>query len=235
MLYVLPWGQMSFWGEFSCPICLSNSSDIRLYSLFAFIGPHNYFILSILTGSLLGNGSAEFFNNSTRICFNLEAPHTPYLFWFHSLIYLQGYTPYPTPTLNPRLGKYGKIRHIMRFHTYSYSSFNWIHDSWYNGKIKRIPDTPIIEKYLSPLTLTIWLMHDGAKVSTGLKFYTNGFRLSDVERLSLLLHLKFNLFTNIQSAGRPDQYIIFLPNKEIEKLKQIVGPYLHPTMKYKLY
>jgi ubiquinol-cytochrome c reductase cytochrome b subunit len=240
--YVLPWGQMSFWGELYCPICLS--TNLNLYCLIPFIlpktnsckriGPHNFLILSIIFGTLLGDGFAEKHGNGTRIRFYQEGSHKNYLLWLYSVINNYGYTSDKLPVIQTRLGNYGKIRYIIRFNTYTYSSFNWIHNCWYKDKIKIVPDIDVLDIYLSPLALTIWLMDDGAKVSSGLKFCTNSFILSDVENLSLLLNKKYNLFTSVQSAGVPNQYIIYVPKKSMENLKKIVGPYLHVSMKYKL-
>jgi ubiquinol-cytochrome c reductase cytochrome b subunit len=72
-----------------------------------------------------------------------------------------------------RLGVKGKLRKIVRFSTWTYTSFNWIHDIWYKDGIKRVPDC--IDLYLTPLALAIWVMDDGCKVNKGLKFSTNSF------------------------------------------------------------
>lgn len=98
MLYVLPYGQMSLWGESNCPTC----SEF-IYSIFASfvfiaiyysptltakrvratvrIGPHDKDILSIIYGSLLGEGQAEYRMSGfgTRISFVQESNHEQYL------------------------------------------------------------------------------------------------------------------------------------------------------------
>jgi len=197
------------------------------------IGPHNYLILSIIFGTLLGDGFAEKHGNGTRIRFYQEHSHKDYLLWLHSIINDLGYTSDIQPVIHTRLGNYGKIRYILRFNTYTYSSFNWIHNSWY-GKtnIKSLPDLDLLDIYLSPLALAIWLMDDGAKVSSGLKFCTNYFTLLEVHNLSLILNKKYELFTTVQSDL--NQYIIYVPKKSIDKLTNIVKPFLHISMKYKL-
>jgi ubiquinol-cytochrome c reductase cytochrome b subunit len=43
------------------------------------IGPHNYEILTIIFGSLLGDAHAEKHGNGTRICFYQESSHKNYL------------------------------------------------------------------------------------------------------------------------------------------------------------
>lgn len=236
---------MSFWGELNCLKCISiNFNNLNLYSILPFIlpktksykriGPHNFFILSLIFGTLLGDGYAEKHGNGTRIRFYQEGSHKDYLLWLHYLISSHGYTSEIMPIIQTRLGRFGRIRYVIRFNTFTYSSLNWIQNCWYNNNIKVVPDINILNVYLTPLALAIWIMDDGAKVSSGLKFCTNSFILSDVEKLSLLLNQKYKLFTTVQSAGFPNQYIIYVPKKSIETLNKIVGPYLHSSMKYKL-
>jgi ubiquinol-cytochrome c reductase cytochrome b subunit len=234
---------MSFWGELYCPTCLS----IQFYSLpfilshtrnHKRIGPHDFFILSLIFGSLLGDGYAEKHGNGTRIQFSQEGSHSQYLLWLYSIIANRGYTSNITPKLQTRLGKYGKLRHIIRFKTYTFTSFNWIHDCWYkfydNKYIKILPSSTDLDMFLSPLALAIWIMDDGGRVSSGLKLATNHFLLSEVQILSSFLNNKYDLATTIQSTSTPNKFIIYVPKKKIEKLNEIVKPYIHPSMKYKL-
>jgi ubiquinol-cytochrome c reductase cytochrome b subunit len=134
--YVLPYGQMSLWGEF-CPKCVYNN-NFELSSLLLSkirstnrIGVHNYDILSIIFGSLLGDAQAEKHGNGNRITFYQENTHKYYLLWLHNLISSKGYCNENIPVLQTRLGKYGKLRKIIRFKTFTYSSLNWIQECWY--------------------------------------------------------------------------------------------------------
>jgi ubiquinol-cytochrome c reductase cytochrome b subunit len=235
---------MSFWGEFIFPKCVSIYEFPHLiggYLPFILpgargprrIGPHNYYILSIIFGALLGDGYAEKHGNGTRIRFYQEGSHKDYLLWLHSLIVSHGYASDITPVLSTRLGNSGKIRYVIRFNTYTFSSFNWIHECWYGANnIKVVPSC--IDQFLSPLALAIWLMDDAGKVSSGLKFCTHSFLLSDVQKLSFLLNQKYDLSTRVHSAGFLNQYVIYVPKGAIIRLNRIVEPYLHPSMKYKL-
>jgi hypothetical protein len=93
--YVLPYGQMSLWGELVCPICKLKSLIIINFNLISYslclpfsmpkiksnkrIGPHNSNIIEFIFGSLLGDGFAEKRLNSTRIHFYQEGSHSAYL------------------------------------------------------------------------------------------------------------------------------------------------------------
>lgn len=294
--YVLPYGQMSFWGYpylapnaniihiniFQMLECLSkiyydyfpifnefpyeykniyllnafyststfkelsynynflNKSDLNIEKKFRLrankrIGPHNKEILSIIYGSLLGDGYAErrIKGNGTRISFYQESSHMSYLIWLHSLISELGYCNNVIPKITTRLGNKGKIRKIIRFNTWTYSSFNWIHDFWYVDGIKVIPKN--INEYLNPLALAIWISDDGSKVNKGIKLCTNSYTYSECLFLTEVLYKNFNLKSSIQSSGIKNQYIIYIWKESMDNLRDIILPYVHSSMKYKLY
>jgi ubiquinol-cytochrome c reductase cytochrome b subunit len=198
------------------------------------IGPHNIDILSIIFGTLLGDGHAEKRVNGTRISFYQEGSHKTYLLWLHYLISNLGYCNSTEPKLQKRLGIKDKIRYVIRFKTWTYSSFNWIYDLFYINNVKIVPS--ILGIFLTPLALAIWIMDDGTKVGEGLKLCTNSFSFADCNFLVKLLHENFNLKASVQSAGakNKEQYHIYIWKESIPLLKEIVGPYIHPSMKYKL-
>lgn len=196
------------------------------------IGPHNYDIISILMGSLLGDAHAEQHGNGTRICFQQEHFNSQYLIWLHNYISNLGYCSDTTPKITTRLGNGGKMIYISRFKTYTFSSFNWIHTAFYNENIKIVPQN--IEEYLSPLALAIWIMDDGGKVSSGLKIATNNFSLNEVEFLAKILRNKYNLKTSIIKTGSLNQYNLYISKSSMNDLVEIIKPYLHNSMYYKL-
>lgn len=198
------------------------------------IGPHNIDILSLIYGSLLGNGHAEKRpkGNGTRITFYQESSHVEYLLYIHKLLAELGYSSKTIPTISTRLGKGGKVRKIIRCRTWSYSSFNWIHDLWYKNNIKRVPYN--LEQYLTPLALAIWIMDDGTKSGKSLKFSTNCFTYEDCTKLINILYKKYNLKSSINSAGPPNQYVIYIWKESMLDLIKIVEPYILPSMKYKI-
>jgi hypothetical protein len=117
------------------------------------IGPHNYEILSIIIGSLLGDGSMEKDGNGSRFSFYQAKKNGEYLLWLHKIISNLGYSKKNIPLIQTRIGKNGNLCYYYRFRTYTYSSFNWIYDYFYPSNRKIIPRS--IENYLSPLALAI--------------------------------------------------------------------------------
>lgn len=258
-MYVLPYGQMSFWGLDLSLICnfnisilesflsWSDTNDLTFIPIITTkgnqvnriraeyrIGPHNLEILSIIYGTLLGDSHAErrVSGNGTRISFYQEANHAEYLLWLHNKFASQGYCNTLTPKISTRLSKGGKIRKTIRFHTFTYSSFNYIHEDWYFKGIKILPYN--IETYLTPLALAVWIMDDGARVGSGLKLCTNCFTFEDTTRLVLIINKLYGLKSSVQSAGHLNQHIIYIWSESMVKLRQLVKPYMVSSMLYKL-
>lgn len=198
------------------------------------IGPHNKLVLDIIFGSLLGDGHAErrIQGNGTRITFYQEATHVSYLLWLHNLFSELGYCNLNIPKIQTRLGKKGVVRKIIRFRTWTFSSFNWVYDLWYINGVKVIPSN--IGEFLTPLALAIWICDDGGKVSQALKLSTNSYTYSECLFLVSVLYDNFKLKASVQSAGVIDQYHIYIWKESMPLLREIVLPYVHSSMKYKL-
>lgn len=249
--YVLPYGQMSLWGEKFCLKCdylcnlimlfivfiviyLSNNKIAKRIRADARIGPHNFDILSIIYGSLLGDSHAErrLGDNGTRIGIYQEANHSEYLLWLHHKIATAGYCNPSVPKMNKRLGSEGKIRHIIRFHTYTYTSWNQIHVDWYLNGIKRVPKD--IYKYLTPLALTVWICDEGGRVGSGLKLSTNSFSFEDTTRLALVLHDLYGIKSSVQKTGVEGQFNLYIWSESMQIVRDLVKPYMVSSMLYKL-
>ncbi|RYE15720.1 MAG: hypothetical protein EOP34_02055 [Rickettsiales bacterium] len=148
-LYVLPWGQMSFWGEINCPTCIalysilsSSILSVKISTmLIPFnkpstksvkrIGPHNKDVYSIIFGSLLGDGYAEKRAGGTRIQFAQENSHGAYALWLAQRLADAGYRSTQPLEISTRLGVGGKVRFLYRFRTYTFSSFNVFYEMFY--------------------------------------------------------------------------------------------------------
>lgn len=245
--YVLPYGQMSLWGIktpqmykldlfiiFITIINLSTNIVSKKIRGIYRIGPHNTNILSLIYGSLLGDAHAEIrlLGAGTRISFFQEDSHVKYMYYLHNILSRAGYCNDKLPIVRQRLGIKGKVRKVVRFSTWTYTSFNNIHEEWYIKGKKCVPNN--INLYLTPLALAFWIMDDGAKVGKGLKFSTNSFTYNECVYLANLLHKKYNLKASVQSAGSKDQYIIYIWKESMKDLSEIVSPYIIPEMKYKI-
>lgn len=143
-----------------------------------------------------------------------------------------GYCNATIPKVQTRLGIKGSLRYILRFHTYTYTSLNSLHDDWYNNGIKRVPVN--IAEFLTPLALAVLIMDDGTRIRSGLKLCTNSFTYEDCKRLSSILFDKYQLKVTVQSAGVPNQYNIYIKTNSMSLLRNMVRPYMVSSMLYKL-
>jgi hypothetical protein len=92
----------------------------------------------------------------------------------------------------------------------------------------------MVENFLSPLALAVWNLVDGCIISSGLKIASNSFSKIEVLRLCNILQKNFNLKAKIISAGKPNQYNFYISKYPIETLTGNVGPYMQPSIYYKL-
>jgi len=199
------------------------------------IGPHNEDILSVIIGSLLGDAYAnKRSGEGVRICYRQSIQHKEYLFWLYTFFYNRGYTSNLQPRQYTRTLqiKEGKIYYGYEFNTFTFRSFSWIHGIFYKNGRKVIPQN--IYEYLTPLALAVWIMDDGGWTNYGIRIATNSFKLKEVELLQDVIKSKYNLETTIQKIYIKDQYSIYIKKQSVNNLRNIVGPYIHFSMLYKL-
>jgi ubiquinol-cytochrome c reductase cytochrome b subunit len=182
--------------------------------------------------------------NGSRFAFYQEKTNGEYLLWLHQVISSLGYCKPEIPVIQTRKGTNGQIRYFYRFRTYTYSSFNWIYEQFYPKGLLGVPmplETQrkvvpqIIDQYLSPLALAVWIMDDATlHKNKGLRFCTNCFTLKEVQYLASVLEKKYGLNTSIHKTGVVNQYGLYIPKSSMADLTKIVKPHIHPTMLYKL-
>lgn len=194
------------------------------------IGPHDHAVICFLFGALLSDAYAERHGNGTRIVQQQESKNREFISWYHKFLYIKGYTS-SNIEIKTRIGKNSKKIFYIKCNTWTYTSFNWIHESFYKNSIKIVPINQ--EEYLSPLTLAIWIMGDGSKVSGGCKQSTNSFTKSDCEKICILQKKKYNIYATVNSAGTSNQWVIYIWKKSMSTLISIVKPYMVKSMLYK--
>jgi uncharacterized membrane protein YgcG len=195
------------------------------------IGPHNEEILSVIIGSLLGDAYANARTiEGTRICYRQSERHIKYLLWLYDFFYTKGYCS----NLKPRKSLV-KTKNISfyryEFNTFTFRSFNWIHKLFYKKGKKYI--NPKIGQYLTPLALAIWIMDDGCWIGkSGVRIATNCFNIEEVKFLRNMLINIYKLNCTIQNID--DRYSIYITKESIPKLRNILLPFMHNSMRYKL-
>ena len=194
------------------------------------IGPHHEDVISVLVGSLLGDGHAERLQSGgIRFRFRQQVKHKEYILWLYDFFNKRGYCTNNLPVLYEQ--KYGdKIYQSYRFGTYGFSSWMWLYKLFYtNSKIKVVPEN--IADLLTPLVLAIWIMDDGTW-KPGVRIATNCFTKQEVELLALALETKFNLKCTLQKNNNKHQ--LYIKQGSLPLLKKLILPYMVPSMLYKL-
>lgn len=199
------------------------------------IGPHNIDIISLIVGSTLGDSHLEKRNKGigTRVIFEQSNKNVEYLMWFHQYLSSRGYCRKEKPVLHKRIKEHGQIFYHYRINSYRYTSFNWIREMFYleNGR-KIIPME--IKEYLTPLALAIWFMDDGSKLGTGARIATNGYELSELESIIIILKEKYNLDARYHKGAINKGHTIYIPSKSMKLFSSLVKPHMLPSMLYKL-
>ena len=199
------------------------------------IGAHNIDIISIIVGSVLGDSHLEK-RLGTRIIFEQSNKNVEYLMWFHSYLSSRGYCNPKKPKLHKRIKKNGEIFFHYRINTYTFSSFNWIHEMFYTlqeGKyVKIIPSN--IENYLTPLALAIWFSDDGSKLGKGAKISTNCFKPNEILHICDILYKKYNITCSLNSGGVNKGHTLYIWTKSMPTFSKLIKPLMLPSLHYKL-
>jgi len=201
------------------------------------IGPHDQDVISIIVGSLLGDGYGnKRFVEGTRLCFRQSIIHKNYLFWLYKFFNERGYCSNLEPRIYCRILKYDRAKskkyYGYEFNTYTFRSFDWIHKMFYKKGKKYINRNLGI--YITPLALSIWISDDGGWTGNGVRIASYSFTLKEVEYLIDVLFNNFGLICNVQKIKTNNQYSIYIQSKSISNLRNIVLPHLHESMLYKI-
>ncbi len=126
-----------------------------------------------------------------------------------------------------------------RLKTLSLPVFNQYHNLFYvfdeiNKKwIKRVPENII--DILSPIVLAHLVIGDGnyqPKAKT-VRIYTNAYTVEEVRRLGEAISIKYNIYVGIRH-DRKDQYILAIGARELKKFQELINPYIHDSIKYRI-
>lgn len=183
----------------------------------------------IIVGLALGDGHLETSNNGRT--YKLKVEHCiqqkEYIDW----LYKQFQNWVRTP---PKLKFKNENPFSYHFSTYSHELLRFYGELFYSSKRKILPD--IIGEIMTPLSLAIWFMDDGSLKSKRHNTYiihTLGFRRNELERIQEVLKSKFKIETRLHKQKQ--KYLrLYILSKSAEKFRNIVLPYIIPSLRYKL-
>lgn len=183
---------------------------------------------NVTNGVLLGDGNLQTFTNppqSYRL--RLVSKYEPYINHLYSI-----YQPWIGTGIkqNPKTKVY-------YFNTLTQPELMPFGQDFYSTGPKTLPLRSRLEEILRPETIAYWYMDDGSlkdKKSKGLRICTDGFSLSEVDSLCLILEKKYDIICHSYLNRPPNQYRIYISAKSYFKFKEIVSPYIIPFFQYKL-
>jgi hypothetical protein len=119
------------------------------------------------------------------------------------------------------------------FQTVSHGAFRFYAQQFYRNGRKCVPR--LIYRWLKPRGLAYWFMDDGSlkwRQSRAVLLNTQGYELSDVERLAEVLTREFALATFLRRQA--EGYQLVIAGRSLERLAELIGPYLLQEMAYKM-
>jgi len=120
----------------------------------------------------------------------------------------------------------------MYFRTLAFPCLNYYYELFYNNNKKVVPNN--LDELLTVRGLAYLIMDDGGKsVYNQTIIHTRSFSKKEVIYIQSVLYKNFELRTRIEEKIK-NQWIIYIPVRQNIKLKDIVGPYMHESMLYKI-
>jgi len=193
------------------------------------------FLKEALIGLLLGDAHAQRSkpNHNVRLVFDQsEAEHSEYLKYLFTLFEPYVGTPPKTTDRTPDK-RTGKVYNSLYFKTLAFPCFNFLVDLFYPKGVKVIP--PTIGELLTPIGLAFWIIDDvpGGISHGNLFLHTDSYTIEEVQKLITVLRTKFNLDC-WETLRRPGQYAIYIPKRELHKVRKLVSQFMHPSIIYKI-
>lgn len=187
-------------------------------------------LVGLILGDLWLNKDKKLKNGNTSLHFEQGLVHKEYAFYLYFLF--KDFCPSePKISSGKADARTGKVYSRVRFQTYSLPCFNEYYELFYPTEKKLIPST--IDQLLTARGLSYWVADDGSKQGPGFYLNTQSFSLKEVELLIQVLNSKFDLNCSANLQGK-EQYRIYIKSDSMNKFKNLVTPYLHKSMLYKL-
>lgn len=123
-----------------------------------------------------------------------------------------------------------KIYKSLSFWSKALPMLNEFYYNFYDAKVKKVPSDLSL---LTPLALAHLVMQDGSRgTAKGLYICTDTFKHEDVVRLTQHLTENYHIKCSIHKAGK--NYRIYISAKSVEVVKNLILPFMHKSMLYKL-
>ena len=183
-----------------------------------------------MIGLLLSDGYITFYGKRSKngsLGLTQSLSHSSYLYFVFNI--LAHYCPrYP---IFSKRSRFGKPIFNLEILTRSMLCITELHNKFYVEKVKSIK--PSIYNDLTPVGLAHWIMGDGTFNGITLLLCTDSYTIKEVVLLINVLIIKYEIHCTIRYYNQhyPRIYIL---KKSLPKMRQVVLPYMHSSMLYKL-
>ena len=171
----------------------------------------------IVIGSMLGDGYLTATTRGFAFRVNHSFQQQEYVDWKYAQ--LKMFT-----NSSPR-----KYENSYYFRTVSHPFFGFLRQKFYVKNIKILPKN--INKWLTPLALTVWIMEDGSKDYNQLRINSQSFSRKENEALVRVLKAKFGITATINRDK--DRFRLRIAAISMPILRQLIAPFIIPSMQYK--
>lgn len=180
----------------------------------------------VLIGTLLGDGSLAKRGRNYRLFIKHAENQRKLIKWKYDVFKNIVLMPLNYFTQKVKEKEYKFIQFV----TLTHVVFNKYRKIFYKDSRKIIP-REIDQIFYHPLSLTVFLMDDGASDTFGMTIQTHSFKKNEVRRLGQTIRKNFKLETSLRR--NKGKWILYFPKREIKELYRIVKKYLLPSFKYK--
>jgi hypothetical protein len=181
---------------------------------------------SVLTGTLLGDGSLPVHGKYPRLFIKHKAEHEALALFKYEVF--RDFISMAPHRFGQRLR--GRTYPCVQFVTRTRPEFLPWRERFYPERRKVVPVD--IDRDLTPLALAVWIMDDGSADYAGLTIQTHSFRPTEISRLSAALRERHGLRIGVR-ANRGGK-IIYVFAESMPRLRRIVLPHTLPELQYKL-
>lgn len=205
---------------------------------------------SVIVGLILSDGWLTFAsktNKNARVGFKQSVDSGAYVLFVFNL--LSHYcSSYPKLTTSIRYAKSlrdkegliratprsGKQLYGLQFFTRSMPCITDLYFLFYPNGVKIVPHN--IYELLTPIALAHVVMGDGSAQRNGLVICTNSYSVQDVIRFMNVLIIRYRLecTIHIKKQNQKIEYMIYIRQNSMALLLNIVSPYMHHSMFYRI-
>lgn len=182
--------------------------------------------IEVLVGTLLGDGNLSLHGKNARLHIKHSLKQLSLVNYKRQVF--DCITTMKVRTFSQKVKE--KEYSFCEFVTNTNKNLTNFYDLFYPNFKKVVPKN--LEQFLSPVSLSVWIMDDGAAEYSGLSLQTHSFEKSEVDYLRDLLLSRFQLETS--SRKNKNKWIIFFPKSAMARLINIVEQHMLFDFRYKL-